>query len=73
MLAELPAAHWFRRIVVAAVLLGVLLLTYMVLAPFVVPLIWAAILAYVTWLQRRYGETKAQQVVQPTCCTSRPA
>jgi predicted PurR-regulated permease PerM len=49
MLAELPAAPWFRRIVVAAVLLGVLLLTYMVLAPFVVPLIWAAILAYVTW------------------------
>ncbi|MGC3980951.1 MAG: AI-2E family transporter [Steroidobacteraceae bacterium] len=49
MLAELPAAPWFRRITVAAVLVGILLLTYMVLQPFLVPVIWAAILAYVTW------------------------
>lgn len=49
MLAELPAAPWFRRIIVAAALVGILLLTYMVLQPFLVPTIWAAILAYVTW------------------------
>lgn len=49
MLSDLPAAPWFRRIVVAGVVLGVLALTYMVLMPFLVPLIWAAILAYVTW------------------------
>lgn len=49
MLAELPAAPWFRRVIVAAALVGILLLTYMVLQPFLVPTIWAAILAYVTW------------------------
>lgn len=49
MLAELPTAPWFKRLLVAAVLVGILLLTYMVLQPFLVPIIWAAILAYVTW------------------------
>jgi predicted PurR-regulated permease PerM len=49
MLADLPAAPWFKRLLVSAVLVGILLLTYMVLQPFLVPTIWAAILAYVTW------------------------
>ncbi len=49
MMADLPAAPWFRRIIVAAVMIGILLLTYMVLKPFLVPIIWAAILAYVSW------------------------
>jgi predicted PurR-regulated permease PerM len=49
MLADLPSATWFRRAIVAAVLLGILSLTYMVLQPFLVPSIWAAILAYVCW------------------------
>lgn len=49
MLADLPTAPWFRRAILAAVLVGILLLTYMVLQPFVVPSIWAAILAFVTW------------------------
>lgn len=49
MLADLPITPWFRRVIVAAVMLGILLLTYMVLQPFLVPSIWAAILAYVSW------------------------
>jgi predicted PurR-regulated permease PerM len=49
MLADLPTAPWFQRLIVASVLVGILLLTYMVLQPFLVPTIWAAILAYVTW------------------------
>jgi len=49
MLGELPSTSWFRRAIVAAVMVGILLLTYMVLAPFLVPTIWAAILAYVSW------------------------
>lgn len=49
MLADLPAAPWFKRMIVAAVLVGILLLTYQVMRPFIVPTIWAAILAYVTW------------------------
>ncbi|MGD9841938.1 MAG: AI-2E family transporter [Steroidobacteraceae bacterium] len=49
MLADLPTTPWFRHGIIAAVLLGILLLTYMVLQPFLVPSIWAAILAYVCW------------------------
>jgi predicted PurR-regulated permease PerM len=49
MLTELSASTWFRRAVVAAILAGILLLTYTILRPFLVPLIWAAILAYVSW------------------------
>jgi predicted PurR-regulated permease PerM len=49
MLADLPTAPWFRRLLVAGLLLGILLLTFAVIQPFVVPLIWGAILAYVSW------------------------
>jgi predicted PurR-regulated permease PerM len=49
MLADLPTAPWFRRLLVAGLILGILLLTFSVLQPFVVPLIWGAILAYVSW------------------------
>jgi predicted PurR-regulated permease PerM len=54
MLADLPTAPWFRRLLVAALILGIVLLTFSVLRPFVVPLIWGAILSYVSWpLQQR--------------------
>jgi predicted PurR-regulated permease PerM len=54
MLADLPTAPWFRRVLVAALILGIVLLTFSVLRPFVVPLIWGGILAYVSWpLQQR--------------------
>lgn len=49
MLADLPTAPWFRRGLVAGLILGILLLTFSVLRPFIVPLIWGAILAYVSW------------------------
>jgi predicted PurR-regulated permease PerM len=49
MLADLPTAPWFRRLLVAGLLLGIVLLTFSVLQPFIVPLIWGAILAYVSW------------------------
>lgn len=54
MLADLPTAPWFRRVLVAGLILGIVLLTFSVLRPFVVPLIWGGILAYVSWpLQQR--------------------
>ena len=54
MLADLPTAPWFRRVLIAALILGIVLLTFSVLQPFVVPLIWGGILAYVSWpLQQR--------------------
>src|SRR5262245_9416251 len=49
MLAELPTSPWFRRLLVAGLLLGIALLTFTVARPFIVPLIWGAILAYVAW------------------------
>jgi predicted PurR-regulated permease PerM len=49
MLADLPTAPWFRRVLVAGLILGIVLLTFSVLQPFLVPLIWGAILAYVSW------------------------
>jgi predicted PurR-regulated permease PerM len=49
MLADLPTAPWFRRLLVAGLILGILLLTFTVLRPFIVPLIWGGILAYVSW------------------------
>jgi predicted PurR-regulated permease PerM len=49
MLADLPTAPWFRRLLVAGLILGVVLLTFSVIRPFLVPLIWGAILAYVAW------------------------
>lgn len=49
MLADLPTAPWFRRLLVSGLILGILLLTFSVLQPFIVPLVWGAILAYVSW------------------------
>jgi predicted PurR-regulated permease PerM len=48
-LADLPTAPWFRRLLVAGLILGIVLLTFSVLQPFIVPLIWGGILAYVSW------------------------
>jgi predicted PurR-regulated permease PerM len=49
MLTDLSTSSWFRRLLVAILLTGILLLTYVILQPFLIPVIWAAILAYVSW------------------------
>lgn len=46
---DLTRALWLRRLIVASLLAGLLLLAFQVLQPFLVPVIWAVILAYVTW------------------------
>jgi predicted PurR-regulated permease PerM len=40
---------WLRRLITLVMLAGLLLLGARVLDPFIVPLVWAGILAYVTW------------------------
>lgn len=40
---------WLRRMLVAGLLAGLIILSFQVLQPFIVPLIWSGILAYVTW------------------------
>ena len=49
MIEDLTRALWLRRLIVAGLLAGLLLLAFQVLQPFIVPVIWAVILAYVTW------------------------
>lgn len=46
---DFASAPWFRPLIVAILLAGVIFLSFQVLQPFIVPLIWAGILAYVTW------------------------
>lgn len=46
---DLARALWLRRLIVAALLAGLVLLAFQVLQPFIVPVIWAGILAFVTW------------------------
>jgi predicted PurR-regulated permease PerM len=46
---NLATAPWVRRLITVALLALFVLLGIRVLDPFVVPLLWAAILAYVTW------------------------
>ena len=48
-LEDLHASPWLRRLIVVVLLGGLVLLSYVVLRPFLVPVIWALILAYVTW------------------------
>ncbi len=49
MMEDLTRALWLRRLIVAGLLAGLLMLAFQVLQPFIVPVIWAVILAYVTW------------------------
>jgi predicted PurR-regulated permease PerM len=43
------SAPWVRPLITVAMLAGLLLLGFRVMDPFIVPLLWAAILAFVTW------------------------
>jgi predicted PurR-regulated permease PerM len=43
------SASWLRRLITVALLAGLVLLGFLVLDPFIVPIVWAAILAFVTW------------------------
>ncbi|HVN46402.1 MAG TPA: AI-2E family transporter [Steroidobacteraceae bacterium] len=46
---ELVPAPWLRRLITATLLAGLLLLGARVMEPFIVPVLWAAILGFVTW------------------------
>jgi predicted PurR-regulated permease PerM len=46
---ETVFASWLRRLITLVMLAGLVLLGARVLDPFIVPLVWAGILAYVTW------------------------
>jgi predicted PurR-regulated permease PerM len=46
---NLASAPWLRRLLTLALLAGLLLLGFRILDPFIVPLVWAGILAFVSW------------------------
>lgn len=46
---DFVSAPWLRRLIIAVLLAGLVLLGFRVMEPFIVPVVWAAILAYVSW------------------------
>jgi predicted PurR-regulated permease PerM len=48
-LEDFAEGKWLRSLTVAGLLAILILLAFQVLQPFIVPVIWAVILAYVTW------------------------
>jgi predicted PurR-regulated permease PerM len=48
-LEDFVSAPWLRRLITVVVLAGLVLLGFRVMEPFIVPMVWAGILAFVTW------------------------
>jgi len=46
---DFASAPWLRRLITVVLLAGLVLLGERAMEPFVVPLLWAAILAFVSW------------------------
>src|SRR5258708_19569852 len=46
---DFGSATWLRRLITVVLLSGLVLLGFRVLEPFIVPLVWAAILGFVSW------------------------
>jgi len=49
MMEDFVSAPWLRRLITATLLAGLVVLGFRVMEPFIVPVVWAAILAFVTW------------------------
>ncbi|MBV8195818.1 MAG: AI-2E family transporter, partial [Candidatus Dormibacteraeota bacterium] len=46
---QLVPAPWLRQLITVVLLAGLVLLGFRIMDPFIVPLVWAGILAFVTW------------------------
>ena len=46
---DFVSAPWLRRLITAVLLAGLVLLGFRIIEPFIVPLVWAGILGYVSW------------------------
>src|SRR4029077_11521464 len=57
---DLVSAPWLRRLIIAALLAAFVLLGFRVLDPFIVPLVWAGILAFVSWPAYRWLRAKCR-------------
>ncbi len=65
-------AVWLRRLITLVMLAGLVLLGFRVLDPFIVPLVWAGILAYVTWPGYRWllGKCRGRSTVAALIMTA---
>src|SRR6267143_1514364 len=57
---DLVTAPWLRRLIIAALLAAFVLLGFRVMDPFIVPLVWAGILAFVSWPAYRWLRDKCR-------------
>jgi predicted PurR-regulated permease PerM len=46
---DFVSAPWLRRLITVVLLAALVILGFQILDPFIVPIVWAAILAYVSW------------------------
>src|ERR1700741_2896658 len=46
---DFVSAPWLRRLITVALLAALVILGFEVMDPFIVPIVWSAILAYVSW------------------------
>jgi predicted PurR-regulated permease PerM len=72
MLADLTSAPWLRRLITVVLLAGLVLLGFRVMEPFIVPLVWAGILGYVTWPGYRWlvRKVRGRRIVAATLMTA---
>jgi predicted PurR-regulated permease PerM len=69
---DFVSALWMRRLLTLVLLGGLVLLGFRVISPFIVPIVWAAILAYVSWpayewiLRKLGGRTTLAALVTTT-------
>src|SRR6266403_2554156 len=57
---DLVTAPWLRRLIIAALLAAFVLLGFRVMDPFIVPLVWAGILAFASWPAYRWLRDKCR-------------
>jgi predicted PurR-regulated permease PerM len=57
---DADSAPWWRRLITVVLLGGLVLLGARVMHPFIVPIVWAAILAYVSWPAYRWLEGRCR-------------
>src|SRR6266513_59047 len=57
---DLVSAPWLRRLIIAGLLAACVLLGFRVMDPFIVPLVWAGILAFVSWPAYRWLRDKCR-------------
>jgi predicted PurR-regulated permease PerM len=58
---EVLSVPWLRRLITAALLIGLVLLGFRIMDPFIVPLVWAGILVFVSWPAYRWLRRRCRE------------